>query len=167
LPILGDGRRGLVGIGALVAAAINRGGHIVVSRAVLHRRVCVAQAAYQGGVDLYIARAVCGAPKYVVAGNRGSAGGPRQRDRVGSRLPRSGESDRCWGAGGPSLKRQRLLAGYKVMSQLRSQVTTTVRRESERRWHSFRVADKPGVRFATVRKLAPLDLRGLRARIAP
>lgn len=45
--ILGNSRRGLIGIATLVTTAIHCRGHIVVRGATLHCRVCVAQPAHQ------------------------------------------------------------------------------------------------------------------------
>jgi hypothetical protein len=53
---LGNRRRGLIGVRALVAAAVHRSGHVVVDRAGGHRAIGVGQARNQRCVDLDVAR---------------------------------------------------------------------------------------------------------------
>lgn len=67
---LRDSRRGFVGVGALVTAAIHRRSHVVVRGPVLNRGVRITYAANEPPVDLRVAAPTCRAPVDVIAGNR-------------------------------------------------------------------------------------------------
>ena len=77
---LWNDRLRFVGIGAFVTAGIDRSCYVVVGSSVLHGAVSVAEARQEPGVEPDVAATAGGAAVNVVAGNRGCAGIPSQRD---------------------------------------------------------------------------------------